>query len=88
MPKNPYVLLACIVALVALLWGAYEKGQKDCKTAYELAQANAAKDSRIVNEGIDRGYDLASKEIRKIPSNGCIGTVTGGAVDWLRAHYR
>lgn len=88
MLKNPYVIVAILVALGLLLWGAYNKGWDDRETAYELAISKAAKDSRIVNEGIDKGYDIASKEIRKIPSNGCVGTVTGGASDWLRSHYR
>lgn len=88
MIKNPYVILALIIALGGLLFLAYNKGRKDCETAHALAQAEAAKVSRVTNEGIDKGYDLASKEIRKAPDGGCVGPAAGSASDWLRSHYR
>ena len=85
---NPWLILGALTLVGASFGAGYYSGWQGKKAQYERLEAEAAQDSRIANEKVDKGYDIASKEIRKIPSGSCVGPRVGGATDWLSNNYR
>jgi len=81
--KNPYVILALIIALGGLLYLAYAKGKKDCETSYALAQAEAAKVSREQIVELEKTYEKTLRKIRAQTGGGCVSPVIRDAVDRL-----
>lgn len=85
---NPWLIIAAI-ALVSGSFGlGYYSGWQGKIRDYERDIAEAAQDSRIGNEKVNVGHDIASKEIRKIPAGNCVGPRIGGAAQWLSDNYR
>lgn len=77
--------------LLAFLWyidhRGYARGYDTAEKKYEkaLAEARQKTDARLAK--MEKGYDSASKEIRKIPSGGCVGPANSSATDWMRENY-
>jgi len=85
---NPYLILAAIVLVGASFGAGYYAGWQGKIADYKADKAEIDEGTRIDNEKVDKGHDIASKEIRKIPSGSCVGPRTGGASDWLSNNYR
>jgi len=83
MIKNPYVILAIIIALGGLLFGAYTKGKRDCETAHALAQAEAAKVSREEIVKLEKTYEKTLQKIRSQAGGGCVSPLLRSAIDGL-----
>lgn len=85
---NPWVIIVFAVGLLSAYSFGYYSGWQGKTDAYTLAALETGENTRIDSEKVDKGHDIASKEIRKTPSNGCVGTGSAAAVDWLQHNYR
>lgn len=85
---NPWLILGVLGLLVASFGLGYYSGWQGKIDDYEADITEAAKDSRIGNEKVNKGYDITSKEIRKVPAGNCVGPRVGAGVEWLSDNYR
>lgn len=85
---NPWIIIIAASALISSYGFGYYMGWQGKIADYEADKASVDEETRVDNERVDKGYDIASKEIRKTPVSSCVGAGSAAAVDWLRHNYR
>jgi hypothetical protein len=84
----PWIALSLIVVLCATFYAGHRHGYTARENEYVLADVQAKDAARETLTGMEKGYDTASKEIRKTPDGGCVGPASGNAGEWLRNSYK